>query len=103
MVIHGPSGALRRYEGGWEEGLRHGEGKCAYANGDAYSGAWAAGVRSGAGTCAYAAGGKYTGPSSGACAAAVLQACMRQNLAAGLQPDLWPMHVARGAQWWLRL
>ena len=51
----------RRYEGAWVRGQRHGEGVCAYANGDMYDGAWEAGARCGKGTCAYAEGGKYTG------------------------------------------
>lgn len=51
----------RRYDGEWQEGLQHGQGKCMYGNGDAYSGSWEGGVRCGKGTCLYADGDKYSG------------------------------------------
>ena len=43
------------------KGVREGQGKCKYANGDVYDGAWIADVRAGAGSCNYENGDKYTG------------------------------------------
>ena len=50
-----------RYEGSWVKGVREGQGKCKYANGDVYDGAWSADVRAGPGSCNYENGDKYTG------------------------------------------
>ena len=43
------------------KGVREGQGKCKYANGDVYDGEWSANVRTGAGSCNYENGDKYTG------------------------------------------
>ena len=53
--------AACRYEGSWVKGVREGQGKCKYANGDVYDGEWSADVRAGAGSCNYENGDKYTG------------------------------------------
>ena len=50
-----------RYEGTWSKGLRNGQGKCKYTNGDLYDGTWSNDMRAGSGTCAYANDDKYTG------------------------------------------
>ena len=50
-----------RYEGTWSKGVREGQGKCKYPNGDLYDGAWSCDVRAGLGTCAFENGDKYTG------------------------------------------
>jgi hypothetical protein len=39
----------RRYEGEWLSGSRHGQGECAYANGDHYAGCWQDGLFNGEG------------------------------------------------------
>ena len=43
------------------KGVREGQGKCKYANGDVYDGAWSEDARTGAGSCNYENGDKYTG------------------------------------------
>lgn len=65
-VPHGPNGTQleasgERYVGGFEGGLRHGFGKCAYPDGTKYQGEWKQGKRHGTGTCAYANGDVYKG------------------------------------------
>lgn len=65
-VPHGLDGTQleasgERYVGGFERGLRHGFGKCAYPDGTKYQGDWKEGKRHGVGTCAYANGDVYKG------------------------------------------
>ena len=64
VAITSPDVACR-YEGSWVKGVREGQGKCKYANGDVYDGAWSADVRAGAGSCNYENGDKYTGAQPG--------------------------------------
>ena len=49
------------YEGEYVDNLRHGSGKCFYANGDIYSGEWRSDVREGEGICTYNSGNVYKG------------------------------------------
>jgi hypothetical protein len=44
--------------GSWQQGQRHGQGKCVFANGDVYIGEWAHGKQEGDGVCSYATGDK---------------------------------------------
>jgi hypothetical protein len=50
-----------RYEGGWRDGMRHGEGVQQYANGSVYKGQWAYNARHGRGTLRYHTGDVYEG------------------------------------------
>jgi len=50
-----------KYEGEWENNLKHGEGTYIWANGDKYEGEWKDGKKHGDGTYTWADGGKYIG------------------------------------------
>lgn len=54
-------GGAARYEGGWQDGMRHGTGVQQYANGSLYSGQWAHNARQGRGTLRYQSGDVYEG------------------------------------------
>jgi len=49
------------YEGELVDNLRHGFGKCIYANGDIYSGEWKGDLREGQGMCTFSSGNVYKG------------------------------------------
>eukprot|EP01062_Namystynia_karyoxenos_P023809 TRINITY_DN19227_c0_g1_i2.p1 TRINITY_DN19227_c0_g1~~TRINITY_DN19227_c0_g1_i2.p1 ORF type:complete len:720 (+),score=172.55 TRINITY_DN19227_c0_g1_i2:91-2250(+) len=49
------------YEGAWADGAPNGTGTKSWANGDRYEGQWAAGKRHGHGRYTFAAGGQYEG------------------------------------------
>lgn len=49
------------YCGAWQEGERHGQGRCSFSTGDEYEGLWQRGKRHGSGRCVYASGDVYDG------------------------------------------
>ena len=49
------------YEGQWDDGKRHGQGKYTYADGDAYEGQWEDNMYHGRGKFMYASGSAYEG------------------------------------------
>ncbi|QDZ21659.1 hypothetical protein HOP50_06g41860 [Chloropicon primus] len=50
-----------RYQGAWKDGKRHGKGKHLFSNGDLYEGDWKDDERDGKGACKYHNGDRYQG------------------------------------------
>ncbi|KPA76892.1 hypothetical protein ABB37_07284 [Leptomonas pyrrhocoris] len=54
-------GGASRYEGDWQDGMRHGDGVQQYANESVYTGQWVHNARHGRGTLRYCTGDVYEG------------------------------------------
>lgn len=62
-IKDGPSQQMNnRYQGQWDNGVRHGEGTFYYANGAKYCGSWDVNVKSGEGRYTFEDGKVYAGP-----------------------------------------